>query len=330
MLDSKADRLVTSILLIGFACCSLAILSIVYLREQVINSLVKSEAANELIIASQVASTLKNDLLVVQEKLNIIVRFPEVKNGGNECNNRLSSILEGLHKKIGNLTRVDENLKVVCSAQRSVLGQSREDVRSIESVLAESKISLSHYKKIDNKNAVLLHVPVIDSSGKTIGALGATIYLDELRASHLDDISLPKGSEISIYDGETLLYHPQTELIGKTSASEEFKVAQGADFSKIVSLASKDNKGTATYSKDGQKWIAAWVTSQIFPELAWTVVISVPEEEIMKQVGQTYTFVKLNPFLLTILSIIIISLLGVTASLYSIRHEHVYRSRKTV
>ncbi len=254
-----------------------------------LNNLINQYAQEQLVLGKQTANILETEVKSTEEKLKLIAKIPEIKNGDQaSCNKKLQEVL-ALNTRISNIGRVDVNKKFKCSINKALVGSDAQKLGPyINDIFNDPKHQtvMSRIIKVPTGGyAVAVHVPVFDDKNAFIGTVGGAIYFEEFSSKFLQNIKISNNGYIVLQDDDgTIFYHPQKELIGqnrrpKNSAEE----ATASAITSLITKASKDgSSGVSRYisSLDNTEKVGAYVPANIFPNRKWIVIVTVPVEAI--------------------------------------------------
>lgn len=284
-------------------------------KNKIFDSLIVSRFDTEKTLASQVAHSLEEDLLGVQDMLQLAALTPGIQTGNAEvCQKELDRVFPVIEKKIANLVRINSDGGIYCAVNRASIGINvlvNEDLKNL--IQAPEHRPVIHrviFSPVSNKNVVGIHVPVFTSSGQFKGSIGGVVYIDELEEKYFKDFQvLKRGRLMLLDDNGDVLYHPVfPELVGKNLLSEEIQaqIVDRESYKNQVGKVLKDVKSNrpsfiSYHYPPNPEMIAAYYPVEILPDRHWVVVVAVPVEDIIDQVDEDTLIAGFKNF--TILSI---------------------------
>lgn len=265
-----------------------------YIEDRILERLVVNYGEQEQIAAEQMAHIIELEVGGIQQRLSLAAQLPEVLYGDTAtCTAKLQELLANETGRVGNLGRVDENGVFHCSinaalvgVQAATLGQYITDIFQDP----EHRPVIGRAIKPPGATSYLvgLHVPVWGPSGEFLGSLGGAVYFNNLQESYLKEQLFSDRGFVALYDNDgTILYRPETELIGKKIHDPEFLEIVGSPvpFQEMLDSAGAGQEGTKQYFANNTQKIAAYEGVEVAPGRIWTVVVSVPIEDVQKALG---------------------------------------------
>lgn len=256
---------------------------------ELLNQLVNEQAEEKLVIAQELSKTISEEVKETEEKLILMSKLPEIRNGEKEvCNEKLKE-LSLLNSRLSNIGRVDSERKFRCSLNEAIIGTDAQNLGPYIAQIfddPEHKTVMSRIIKVPNGGyAVALHVPVYDENGQFDGTLGGALYFDDFSKKFLSNVAVSEQGYVVLQDDDgTIFYHPQKELIGQNMwpKTPEEEANANAITPLIIKSAKDGSSGTSRYisSLDNNEKVGAYAPVNILPGRRWIVLISVPIEAI--------------------------------------------------
>lgn len=264
----------------------------------------------EVDISEQIAGNLVNEVGNVVRQLTIMAAMPEIQNGSEAvCNTKLKELLSISEVEIGNLARVGPDGTFRCSINKTLIGIKAEKLGDyIPKLFKDPNHQPVLSKAILPPGAAAyvaaVHVPVFDANKEFIGSLGGAISLTRIQDRFLKNVQLADHGFVILFDENgDVLYHPQTQLIGKNLQSDEVKKL----FNNITPVANAlqnaktGQSGTLDWVTMGEKGTGAYKPAGVLPDHKWIVFTAVPT----KDVGQSINKLGINSaFLLMSLTLV--------------------------
>lgn len=281
----KQTRFVIISAATAFAILAAIFVASFYIRAQLTENLTQQYVEQEALLSQQVAHTLELEVAQTQAKLELVAKYPEVRDGDTAaCNAKLQEVFDNPSTKVGNLGRVGPDGLFRCSLNTKLIGVKAETLGAyITKIFNDPAHAPVMSRAIKPPGApsylVAIHVPVWGKDGSFQGTLGGAVYLNDLGTQYLKGVSLAPGGYIALFDDDgTVLYHYKPELIGLNVASPDYQkfVKGGSDPKKAIEDIKEGLSGTRRYSFDGDKKIAAFGPVHIFPERNWRILVTVP------------------------------------------------------
>ncbi len=255
-----------------------------------LNGLISQHSQENLASAKQTAATLEEEIKSTEDKLKLISKIPEIRDGDTEsCNQKLVEIA-GLNPRISNIGRVGVDKKFKCSLNKVLIGTDAEKLGPyINKIFTDPshKAVMSRIIKVPAGGyAVALHVPVIDENGLFAGTVGGAIYFDEFSEKFLKNIKVSDQGYVVLQDDDgTIFYHPQKELIGQNRRPHTpQEIATASAITNMIIKSSKDGtSGTSRYisSLDNEEKVGSYAPAEVSPGRRWMVIVTVPIEKIL-------------------------------------------------
>ncbi len=287
---SKKTKIIISsfILVMIFLAIGLFIIRQVY--NQLQNELVNQYAQENLTLAKQTALTLEEEIRSTEDKLRLISKLPEIRDGNTELCNRKLVEIAALNPRISNIGRVGTDKKFKCSLNKALTGTDAGKLGPYISQIFRDPIHkpvMSRVIKVPAGGyAVALHVPVIDESGEFAGTVGGAIYFEEFSKKFLKDIKVSDQGYIVLQDDNgTIFYHPEKELIGQNIRPKtQQEAATASAITNLIIKSSIDgSSGTSRYvsTLDNKEKVGAYAPAEVSAGRKWIVIVTVPIENIL-------------------------------------------------
>lgn len=285
-------------------------------KDRLVNNLTTQYLDQERLIGQEVANLLENEVLSMQDKLQAIALLPTVRSGEDtdECNASLAAVAGSMKVKINNLGRVNAAGKFVCSLNPALIGQQASNLgQYITDIFLDPKHEpvMSRAIKVPGVEGFIfaVHIPVFKSNGEFDGTLGGAIYFNYLQETYLKNVVFAETGYINIIDDNfDILYHPNTELIGKSFLSDEVQglIGRSSEVNdKLRAAAAQGEIGTLDYQFNGERKIAIVYPIEIFPGRRWMTTVTVPVADIENNLlssGITRYFIGLTIFILIMIA----------------------------
>jgi signal transduction histidine kinase len=251
----------------------------------------------QTILANQIADTLSNNIVNVQNQLRVMATMPEVKDIENveRCNSKLSELLEVNQRQLGNLGRTDPNGRFACSVNQAIIGQDSSRYGTyVQDLINDPKHMpvLSRMARPTGADTLAtgLHVPVYDGDVFR-GTLGGALYFSQFQDAYLRSIKFGNnGHVVLVDDNGDILYHPSKAQNGKNLLDP--KILSFFEPQSTMRLLLKDvqsgKSGTFDYSVEGTQKAGLYKTFKL-PDMNrhWAVVVTIPAEDLEHAVNQT-------------------------------------------
>lgn len=266
------------------------VLVIARVREQLIRVATEDYKEQQTLLANQVAETLSNNLINVENQLKLMATMPEVQNidDPERCNAKLNELLQVNQRQLGNLGRTDPNGIFVCSVNTSIIGQDSAQYGQYVHELIKDP---NHRPVLGpltkpvgaNSNVTAVHVPVYQN-GKFRGTIGGALYFNKFQDTYLESITFGKsGHVVVIDDNGDILYHPSPEQNGKNMLDP--KVLQFFDPQATMRQLLKDiqvgKSGTFEYTLQGTEKTGLYKAFAVpGTQRHWGIVVTIPQEDI--------------------------------------------------
>jgi PAS domain S-box-containing protein len=287
---NKKIKIVILIVVLVAASRVITISIINEIRDDISTNLVTDYQKHEEALGEQVARIVETQIENIREKLLIIADNDAIKSTDPEvCNPEITQLHSILDSKIGNLGRVGLDKKFYCTINPALIGSDATRLGTYINEIFEdpehnpvtSRIILAPGAGY----AIAVHVPVYDSNGDFAGTIGGAIYLAELNETYLKHVSIgDTGYVILLDDDGTLLFHPQSELIGKNFFTDEDIKKTITNIDEVsASIQTATDQGIATtlqYNFMGSQKQATFVPIQIAEDRHWIVGVTLSVDEI--------------------------------------------------
>jgi len=293
-----------AIAVIGLIIIALGLVFTSSAKDNFTKNMVDQYKTQELIIAQEVALVLEGEVKGIREKLDLIARLPEVRDGDTQtCGKKLEEVFVGMKERVTNLGRMNASGIFYCSVNKAAIGIDGKQYAHLKKIIDERKPVLGYV--LNNTNpSTSLHVPIFDENNTFKGTLGGAIQFSDLQEKYLKDIKFLKQGYVTLLDDNgDLLFHPRPVFMGKNMWSEEMQTAtkRNEDLNNMVKAVLQGKSGTASYLFEGKLKVAAYVPAFVFPDRVWGVVVTVPIEDILKSAKVEETFFQINIILLLFL-----------------------------
>lgn len=302
---NRSNSLIILILVLTVIGVATALGSAYIIKGQILQSLVEKETEFNLDITKQTSILLAKEIGTIEDKVNLLAQFPQVKDGDTAtCNKKLAELAPYLKTHIDNITRFNTNLTLDCAISQAAIGYSltvnpeSEIITLIKNPEHIPDLSRSGYSPVTDKYVLYLTVPVFAEDGSYYGIIGGVIYLDYFADKYLESITSNEGSYVALIDDNgDFLYHPNTEYIGKNSNSPDLSGNEPALRSlnaKAVEDGKTGESGTARYSLGGKEMLAVYASAEVFPNRTWTLILTTPVSSITAKIDNNEGFGGLN------------------------------------
>lgn len=296
MKSLRYDRVMVITLAVALFSMAIGLSILTGVKAQLVRVSTADYKQQQELTAGQIAETLSNNFVNIENQLKLIATIPEVKNLDDveQCNNKLDEILKINQKQVGNLARVDADGFFRCSVNRSLIGQNSTQYGSYIMELiqdSEHRPVLGRVTKPKGANtfAVGMHVPVYEGDAFK-GTLGGAIYFDQFQDVYLREIKFGRsGHAVLVDDNGDILYHPSKEQNGKNLLDP--KILSLFEPQEVMRSLLKDvqegKSGTFDYMLQGTKKSGIYKTFKV-PNINrhWSVVVTIPSEDLNHAVNQ--------------------------------------------
>lgn len=175
---------------------------------------------------------------------------------------------------------------IIANPNKSVIGKDLSAGQYIKDTISTKKLQISETRDsiATGKKIVVITHPVVDNNNQLKGIIGTPITCESMTI-YLKDVKLngTKSSYAYLVDTKgNLLYHPQTDKIGKQVDIKEIK-----DIASRVEKGEKVSDDVINYTSGGQKMIAAY---SVIPKTNWILVINGNVNEIQAPINQMSLF----------------------------------------
>ncbi len=292
----RYDRVIIITVLVALLSIFIALAVLSNVKNQLVKVTAEDYKKQQTLLANQVAETLSNNLVNVQNQLRIMATMPEVKNIDDQaqCNNKLDELLRINQKQLGNLARTDPSGRFVCSVNRAIIGQDSSQYGSYISDLIKDPAHMPALSRLTKPTGVEsfaagLHVPVIDGSTFR-GTLGGALYFDKFQDVYLRGIKFGNSGHVVILDDNgDILYHPDSDLNGKNLLDPRIlSLFEPQDTMRSLQKSIKvGNSGAYDYSLKGTRKHGILKSFKV-PDVNrhWGVLVTIPVEDIEHVVNQ--------------------------------------------
>ncbi len=324
--------IVTALLVMGLA----EFLNVTILRH-LADNLTAQYIQEEGQVADRVVGNLENEMGGVEDKLKLIADIPEVADGNvASCTAKLDQVFAVLQARLGNLGRIGANGLFTCSVNRALVGVPGSKLGSYVTDIFQDPAHapvLSHViLPPGGTYAEAMHVPVFGGTHQFEGTVGGAVYLRDLQAKFLKNVTFGQGGFAFLLDDNgDILYHPEADLIGGnisgSVAAKHFSNIVG--FRAAVAEAKAGHSGTLRYALDGTDKVATYRPATILPGRRWVVFVSVPvagAARALQSWGVNQAFWSLT--LVLMLAIIAVAMTLVIGTLRAIRLQESLREEK--
>lgn len=288
------------------------------LKSQLVENFIGEEQNHQVAFAENIANTLRSEMESQITLFTTLAQLPEVQSSDPEvCNQKLDDLFLEYGKKLTNIGRMNAQGIFDCSHNRTAIGvNGPERAPHLKTIIEDPEhlpvlgrlIPPAAGTAVTDPNTSF-HVPIFDKSGKFLGTLGGAINFNDLKDKYLKDVIALEHGYAVIYDNNgDLLYHPRAEFMGKNFWSEEMQnnTARNSDLNEMMKNAGAGKKGTGRYVFEGKGKIAAYAPAVVFPGRVWSVVATVPLEDLQKILLTTIIDRTFFQFNLTMAGIIIL------------------------
>lgn len=215
----------------------------------------EAEVHEQLVQTTRAASGAEENLLGSAEQILLaLANLPDVRDAGADCNRDLAASLRGL-SFFTNISRVDSNGKVLCSALPAALGHTVsqplfDQVKRSNGFVMSGQI----YSPIIHRNVIAGVLPLRDAHGRLYGALSIAIdvrWLDFM----VHASQLPRDSVVALVDRDHHIIASDNPVIAK------------AIFSNANALSNNSDELRSARDVGGQTWsyaTAALVGDSVF------------------------------------------------------------------
>ncbi len=295
---SKKNQLITIVLTLTIIGVLISLGSAYFIRERISESLIEEEARADLVLTEQIARLLEKEVKSIEDKVNLLAQFPEVRDGDTEsCNKKLAEVAPYLSAQIDNITRFNTNLTLDCAINKSAIGYVLTPESPITAVIRDPNhtpyLSYSGYSPTSNQEVLYLNLPVYSSTGVYKGIIGGVIYLNYIADKYLKDVSVGEGAYINLLDDNRgILFHRDPTLIGKNVDSPEISTRNNDDpkirnvNDRIFGDTAKGLSGSVRYVSNGVDKIAVYAPAKVFENRIWTVILVTPIKAILDKVDK--------------------------------------------
>ena len=264
------------------------------LRSQLVENFTEEEQNHEMAFAETIANTLRLEMESQVTLFMQLAELPEIQSSDPAvCNAKLDDLFLKYGKKLTNIGRMDSQGIFVCSHNRTAIGiNGPERAPHLKQIIEDpehrpvmGRIIPPVAGAANTGPVTSFHVPIFDKAGKFLGTLGGAINFNDLRDKYLKDVVILQQGYAAINDDNgDILYHPRTEFMGKNVWSEEMQNITGRspDLNEMWKNVAVGKKGTNRYTFEGKEKIAAYAPAAVFPGRIWSVVITVPLEDLQK------------------------------------------------
>ena len=264
---------------------------------------IEESSQSQIISAQRISSILGSEIKNLENILETISNFNDVKSGdASACNKKLYEVSKIYGNKISGLSRLDKSGIIFCASDSALIGldlSGRESVKKILSdaqhkpVVARPRISLE-----GSKWSIAAHVPVYDLSENFSGTMRGEILLDELTTEYLGNITSIRKSRAIIIDesGDIIYYHQSPDAVGRSWWSEGIQATIGKNsrVNEIVNETFSGKSGTIETNLFGEDSIISYAPSEVLPEKNWAVLLAASKKNIAEEsYGGSTAFVPL-------------------------------------
>lgn len=197
----------------------------------------EAQVHDQLVQTTRAASGAEENLLGSAEQILLaLANLPDVRDAGSDCNRDLAASLRGL-SFFTNISRIDSNGKVMCSALPSALGREASEplfdrVKRSRNFVVSGQI----YSPVIHRNVIAGMLPLRDARGHFYGALAIAIdvrWLDFM----IHASQLPRDSVVALVDRDHHIIASDNPAIAKaifsstnalSSNSEDLRSARDA------------------------------------------------------------------------------------------------------
>ncbi|GEM_PF-2387642 len=288
------------------------------LKSQLVENFTEEEQNHEMAFAETIANTLRLEMENQVTLFTQLAQLPEIQSPDPAiCNKKLDDLFLKYGGKLTNIGRMNAKGIFDCSHNRAGIGTDGPKVAPHLKQIMEDPEHRPVLGRIippvagaaSTGPVTSFHVPIFDKSNKFLGTLGGAINFNDLRDKYLKDIVILQQGYAAINDDNgDILYHPRTEFMGKNVWSEEMQNITGRspDLNQMWKDVAVGKKGTIRYTFEGKEKIAAYAPAAVFPGRTWSVVITVPLEDLQKVLLTTNIDRTFFQFNLTMAGIIIL------------------------
>lgn len=292
------------------------------IKERLVGTAKDQYMQQQTLLADQIAETLSNNIVNLQNQLRVMATMSEVQNIDDVegCNAKLAELLEINEKQLGNLARTNSGGVFACSVNKGVIGQDSARYGSY----VHDLINDPQHAPVLGRNArpagvdtlaVALHVPVYNG-GEFQGTLGGAMYFSKFQDAYLRSIAFGNNGHVVLLDDNgDILYHPSKAQNGKNLLDPEVLAAfKPQDTMKqLLKDVQKGESGRFEYSLANTNKVGIYKTFKL-PGIDrhWAVVATIPVEDLEQVVNQaginTIFLILVSLFTLTIALLSFVSL----------------------
>jgi len=282
-------NIITFLLILGAALIFTQVL-----RGQLVENFTDEEQNHEMAFAETIANTLRLEMENNLALFTLLAQLPEIQSPDPEvCNKKLDDLFLQYGGKLINIGRMNAQGIFDCSHNRAGIGTDGPKVAPhLKQIMDDpehrpvlGRIIPPAAGATNTGPVTSFHVPIFDDNGTFLGTLGGAISFNDLRDKYLKDVVILQQGYAAINDDNgDILYHPRTEFMGKNVWSEEMQNITGRspDLNEMWKNVAAGKKGTNRYTFEGKEKIAAYAPAAVFPGRTWSVVITVPLEDLQK------------------------------------------------
>ena len=305
----------------------------IYAKSKLSASVTADYKRQEVSVSDQVARTLENEIENVTRQLTIMATMPEIQSGSKAvCDAKLKELLSISQVEIGNLGRVGPDGTFRCTINKSLIGVRAEKLGDyIPKIFNDPNHQPVVSKAILPPGATgyvaAVHVPVYDANKEFIGTLGGAISLTRIQDRFLKTVQFAQhGYVILIDENGDILYHPQTQLIGKNLQSNEVRKLF-TDITPILNAvqnAKNGQSGTAEWVLSGERRVGAYKPANILPDHKWIVFTVVPIGDVnqaINSLGVNRAFLLMILTLVGSIAIVVLILMNNILKLFTLQNN---------
>lgn len=287
------------------------------LKNQLVKNFIDEEQNHEMAFAENIANTLQSEMESQIILFTQLTELPEIQGSDTEaCNKKLDDLFLKYGKKLTNIGRMNAQGIFDCSHNRTSIGingpQRAPHLKTImedpehRPVLGRIIPPVAGAEKTAPSTS--FHVPIFNKDGKFLGTLGGAINFSDLKDKYFKNVSiLEQGYAVVQDDNNDILYHPRADFMGENAWSEKMQNAtsRNKDLNEMYKSMAAGNKGVTRYVFEGKEKVAAYAPATVFPGRTWSVLVTVPLEDLQKVLltqNIDRTFLQFN---LTMIGIII-------------------------
>lgn len=292
----RYNRVIAITVIVALLSMLIGVAVITQVRKHLVMVTTQDYKQQQLLLANQVAETLGNNFVNVENQLKLMATIPEVRDYEDTgvCNAKLAELLQINQKQLGNLGRTDPNGVFVCSVNQAIIGQDSAAygpyVRGLINDPSHKPVlgRLTHPVGAESL-VTALHVPVY-RDGAYHGSIGGAMYFNKFQDGYLKSIKFGNSGHVVVMDDNAdILYHPSPLQNGKNlldPAILKFFEPQ-ATMRNLAKQVKAGKSGSIEYSVQNKQKIALYKTFAVADtNRHWSVIVTIPEEDIADAINQ--------------------------------------------